>query len=82
MAMRILLQQKETGLYFKGPEVWTRNSAEAADFVSSTKAMEFCAANNLAGVQLVLKFEDQQYDIVMPLIADRRVHSEPPRPTV
>jgi hypothetical protein len=64
MAMRILLQQKETGLYFKGPEVWTRNSAEAAD------------------LQLVLKFEDQQYDIVMPLVTERRVHSEPPRPTV
>ncbi len=82
MTMRILLQQKETGLYFKGPDVWTRSPAEAADFISSTKAMDFCAANKVAGVQLVLKFENQQYDIVMPLVTDRRVHSEPPRPTM
>ncbi len=39
------------------------------DFVSSTTAIDFCVANNLTGVQLVLKFEEQKYDIVLPVVA-------------
>ena len=66
--MRILLQQKETGLYFKDVGSWTRDTGEAMDFVSSTAAIEFCMLNKLPGVQLVLKFEEQQYDIVLPVV--------------
>jgi hypothetical protein len=65
--MRILLQQKDTGLYFNNVGMWVRNGAEALDFVSSTAALEFCVANKLSGVQLVLKFEEQEYDIVLPV---------------
>ena len=64
--MRILLQQKDSGLYFKGPNVWVRNSLEAADFVNSTAAIDFCVQERLAGVQLVLKFEGEKYEIVLP----------------
>ena len=64
--MRILLQQKDSGLYFKGPDVWVRNSLEAVDFVNSTAAIELCARQGLAGVQLVLKFEREKYEIVLP----------------
>jgi hypothetical protein len=35
------------------------------DFVSSTAALEFCSANQLAGVQIVLKFDGEKYDIVL-----------------
>ncbi len=63
--MRILLQQKDTGLYFKDIGSWVRSSAEAIDFVSSTAAIEFCVANRISGVHLVLKFEEQKYDIVL-----------------
>jgi hypothetical protein len=66
--MRILLQQKETGLYFKDIESWTRNGAEAMDFLSSTAAIDFCVTNKLKGVQIVLKFEEQRYDIVLPVV--------------
>lgn len=64
--MRVVLQQKESGLYFKDIGNWSRNSAEAMDFLSSTAAIDFCVANRLAGVQLVLKFDEQKYDIVLP----------------
>jgi len=63
--MRILLQQKETGLYLRDLDSWVRKSGEALDFLSSTQAIDFCAKNRLAGVQLVLKFDEQRYDIVM-----------------
>jgi len=69
--MRILLQQKETGLYFKDVGSWTRVSLEAKDFVCSTAAIDFCAANKLSGVQLVLKFDEQKYDIVLPVLPSR-----------
>lgn len=65
--MRILLQQKETGLYFKDVDSWVRNGTEAMDFVSSTAAIDFCVSNSIKGVQLVFKFEEQKYDIVPPV---------------
>jgi hypothetical protein len=65
--MRILLQQKETGFYFKDIDSWVRDTSEAMDFVSSTAAIDFCVTNKLPGVQLVLKFQDQKFDIVLPV---------------
>lgn len=66
--MRILLQQKETGLYFKDIDSWARDSSGAMDFLSSTAAIDFCVTNKLNGVQLVLKFEEHRYDIVLPVV--------------
>jgi hypothetical protein len=65
--MRILLQQKESGLYFRDIDAWDPDPAEAMDFLSSTAAIDFCVANKISGVQLVLKFDEQKYDIVMPV---------------
>ena len=77
--MRILIQQKESGLYFKDVGNWTRNSAEAMDFLSSTSAIDFCVMNKISGVQLVLKFDEQRYDIVLPVQAGRPAGVEEPR---
>lgn len=65
--MRILLQHKQSGLYFKDIESWVRSGSEAKDFVSSTAAIDFCVVNKLSDVHLVLKFEEQKYDIVLPM---------------
>jgi hypothetical protein len=78
--MRILLQQKNTGLYFKDIDGWTRNSPEAMDFVSSTAAIDFCVANRLDGLQIVLKFDEQQYEIVMPVKPGDEARRERPTP--
>jgi hypothetical protein len=79
--MRILLQQKDSGLYFKGLDAWVRNSLEAEDFVSSTAAIDFCASKKIAGVQLVLKFEKEKYDIVLPVQAGEPARASLPRPS-
>jgi hypothetical protein len=71
--MKILLQQKNTGLYFKDINSWTRLQTEAMDFVSSTAAIDFCAQNNIAGVQMVLKFEEQAHELVMPMVASAEI---------
>lgn len=67
--MRILLQHKDTGLYFGDINSWCADASEAADFVSSTQAIEFCSAHKLGAVQVVLKFEDEKYEIVLPNVA-------------
>lgn len=72
MAMRILLQHKKSGQYFKDVGTWTQQAAEAMDFVSSTKAIDFCVLNKITDAQLVLKFEQEHYEIVMPAMDDRR----------
>ena len=74
--MRILLQQKETGAYLQESGVWTRDPAKAMNFLSSTHAIDFCATHKIAGVQLVLKFEEQHYDIVLPMVFDRSLHNQ------
>lgn len=76
--MRILLQQKDTGLYFKDVGAWDADPGAAMDFLSSTAAIDFCVANKISGVQLVLKFEEQRYDIVLPVLPNR----EDSRPSV
>jgi hypothetical protein len=76
--MRILLQQTDTGLYFKDIASWADNSGDAMDFVSSTAAIEFCAANKLTGLQIVLKFDKEKCDIVMPLQAPQTHQSDQP----
>jgi len=73
--MRILLQQKTTGLYFKALGAWVPNSADANDFLSSSRALAFCAANKISDVQLVLKFDEHHYDIVLPTTLGR--HTRP-----
>jgi hypothetical protein len=66
--MRILLQQKETGLYFKDVGEWDPDPIQAMDFLSSTSAIDFCVANKISSAQIVLKFEEQRYDIVLPVL--------------
>ena len=78
--MRILLQQKESGLYFKDVAAWTADNAEAMDFVCSTTAIEFCAANHLEAVQVVLKFPDEKYEIVLPDVAAQLCGGDRPSP--
>ena len=65
--MKILLQQKNDGLYFKESGVWTRDAAEGMEFLSSTQATDYCIANHISDVQIVLRFEEQHHDIVLPV---------------
>jgi len=76
--MRILLQQKDTGYYLIGGGAWTGNVADARDFLSSAEAIKFCVANRISGVQIVLKFDQQLYEIVLPMVANRRNHQARP----
>ena len=38
--------------------------------------MDFCTQKNISGVQMVLKFEEQAYELVMPVVASREGYLE------
>jgi len=73
--MKVLLQHIESGLYLKERGVTTGDRVEAMDFLSSTRAIEFCAAHKITGMQIVLRFDEQQFDIVLPMVMNPRRQS-------
>jgi hypothetical protein len=77
--MKVLLQHKESGLYLKELGLTTPNVAEAMEFLSSTQAIEYCAIHKIVGMQIVLRFVEQHYDIVLPMLLDRRTSARPAR---
>ena len=72
--MKVLLQHKGSGLYLKEVGMMTPSTADAMDFLSSTQAIEFCAAHKIIGMQIVLRFHEQHFDIVLPMLMDRHPH--------
>ncbi len=70
--MKVLLQHRESGLYLKEVGVTTGDRREALDFLSSTQAIKFCAANKISGMQIVLRFDEQHFDIVLPMTMNHR----------
>lgn len=64
--MKALLQQVGTGLYFQGPGQWTLDHAQAFDFKSSVAARTYCMRQSMNDVQIILKFEVDKYDIILP----------------
>lgn len=69
--MKVLLQHTESGLYFKEIGITTHDAGDALEFLSSTQAIEFCTSNKIVGMQIVLRFQDQHYDIVLPMAVNR-----------
>ena len=65
--MRILLQHVRTNLYFCLLDIWVKDPRAAFDFRHSQRAMDFVRSQDLREVQLVVKFEDPQWDEVVPL---------------
>ena len=63
--MKIVLQHTQTLLYFQSPGTWIADIGSAFDFGHSQKALEFAQENNLAGLQVVVAFiEDNTLDTI------------------
>lgn len=62
--MRVLIQQAETGLYYKDPQTWVPSEREARQFNSSIEAIDFCHRQHIGGgVVILLRFNGAQHDI-------------------
>ncbi len=55
--MRTLLRKSSSGLYFRGPDQWTNNPAEAKDFKLIDRAVEFVRRWQLKDVEVAFAFE-------------------------
>ena len=65
--MRILIQHISSKLYYCPGDVWTANPYHGFDFRHSRRAIEYVREQGLKEVQLVVKFEDPQWDEIVPL---------------
>lgn len=69
--MKVLLQHIESGDYLKEIGVMTHDAEDAMEFLSSTQAIEFCSSKKIVGMQIVLRFDEHHYDIVLPMALSR-----------
>ena len=65
--MRTLLRRISTGLFFQGPDKWTENPAEARNFKSIDRALQFVEAWSLQEVELAFSFDDTNQVTRVPL---------------
>jgi hypothetical protein len=62
--MRIVIQNRTSGAFWKGESAWTCDPNEAHDFDTTAQAQKLCLNQQLANVQVVVKFENLS-DIVI-----------------
>ncbi len=65
--MRTLLRKVSTGLYFQGPDQWTKDPAEAHNFKMIDRAVQFVEQWNLQDMELAFAFSDQEEVTRVPL---------------
>ena len=71
--MKILLQDRRTLQYLQTVDAWTKNHAEAHNFLHSQKAIEFAHDHDLTDVYVALKFLGGDPDVVAP-VPDKPLH--------
>jgi hypothetical protein len=53
MRVKIVLRDKQSGLYYRGQLHWARNAYDALTFNNILEAEEFCRSQNLTGFQVI-----------------------------
>ena len=65
--MRTLLRRVSTGLYFRGPDQWTSNPAEAHNFKMIDRAVQFVEQWHLRDMELAFAFADEEEVTRVPI---------------
>ncbi len=65
--MRTLLRKVSTGLYFRGPDQWTNDPAEAHNFKLIDRAIQFVERWKLEDMELAFAFADEEEVTHVPL---------------
>ncbi len=68
--MKILLQHVDTKMFLGDGLHWVREKDQAKDFKNSAEAIQFCVQNQIENAEIILAFQDSQYDV--------RLKSSPP----
>ena len=64
---RVLLCDRRTGAYLLSPDAWTAQIESAHDFVRVADALRFAYQWALNGVEVVLAFEQPEYNVRVPV---------------
>lgn len=65
--MKILLQHVRTQLYLRSLGNWTADPRQAYDFKHSRRAIDFAREHSVTGVQVAVKFIDNEFDEVFAI---------------
>ncbi len=65
--MRVLLRHIKTGLLFREPDQWTADFTQAQNFRHSAEAMDYARDHGLKEVEVLLSFEDPQFNVPLRL---------------
>jgi hypothetical protein len=65
--MKVFLRHRETNHYYAGSIGWSGNTSVAHDFETVESAIQLSRAQNLADMEVVLRYEDPACDLVLPL---------------
>ena len=68
--MKVVLQNKLSRFYYGMDDNWTADHSQARDFASSLNALDFVQKKKIEHSQVVLKFQDTKYDIVLHSFSD------------
>ena len=66
--MKILLRSTQTGLFYVGPDRWTKYDPEAFDFEQTDVALDAVRDANLKGIEVLVKFDNPSFEIPMSIV--------------
>jgi hypothetical protein len=66
--MKILLRSIQTGLFYAGPDQWTKNGPEAFDFEKTELALDAVREGKLESIELLMKFENPEFEIPLTIV--------------
>ena len=65
--MRVLLRNTQTNQFYQGPNLWTADEQQALDVKKTSRAVEIIFDAGLENVEVLLCYEDPNYNIVLPV---------------
>ncbi|HZO85397.1 MAG TPA: hypothetical protein VFC26_09300 [Verrucomicrobiae bacterium] len=65
--MKVLVQNPLTLSYLQNIGTWTSDPEKAHSFHDSRSAIQFCLNNDMEDMQVVLKGEDDRFDVQVPV---------------
>jgi hypothetical protein len=68
MRIPVLVLNTRTRNYLKKDGQWTSSCCEAAVFLSTHTAIEFCLQQQVRDAELIVRFEKLNHDVSVPLI--------------
>jgi hypothetical protein len=66
--MKILLRNTQTGLFYVGPDQWTKHDPEAFDFEQTDLALDAVRDAKLKSIEVLMKFENPAYEIPLTIV--------------